>query len=213
LLLLAAVFGGCSGNPNVRKQKFYAQAVVDFDRAKYPEAVISLRRALQVDPRFVEAHYKLAQCHERQGSWAAAFQELQRTIDLQPDDWRAQVELGQILLAAGKSADAKDRAMLVLQSAPKNIDARLLLSNADALLGNSNDALGEARDAVTMAPDRLAVYINLAVIEERAGAIEGAEAHLQKAESLDPSSMEPTMALGNLYQRQKRWRMRKSSFW
>jgi len=55
------------------------------------------------------------------------------------------------LLAAGKSADAKDRAMLVLHNAPKNIDARLLLSNADALLGNSNDALGEARDAVTMA--------------------------------------------------------------
>src|SRR5580698_1216785 len=98
LVLLATVLGGCSSNPNVQKQKFYARAVIDFDKGKYPEAVISLRRALQVDPRFVEAHYKLAQCHERQGSWEAAFQELQRTIDLQPDDWRAQVELGQILL-------------------------------------------------------------------------------------------------------------------
>src|SRR6267154_997293 len=212
LLLLATVLGGCSGNPNVRKQKFYAQAVVDFDRGKYPEAVISLRRALQVDPRFVEAHYKLAQCHERQGSWAAAFQELQRTIDLQPDNWRAQVELGQILLAAGKNADAKDRAMLVMHSDPKNIDARILLSNADALLGNSNDALEEARDAVTMGPDRLAVYINLAVIEERAGAVEDAEAHLERAASLDPSSIEPIMALGTLYKRQKRWREAEKQF-
>src|SRR5258707_12221723 len=116
LLLLATVLGGCSGNPNSRKQKFYAQAVVDFDRGKYPEAEISLRRALQVDPRFVEAHYKLAQCHERQGSWAAAFQELQRTIDLQPDDWRAHAELGQILVAAGKSADTKNRPVLELRN-------------------------------------------------------------------------------------------------
>src|SRR5260370_19778810 len=162
LLLLATVLGGCSGNPIARKQKFYAQAVVDFDRGKYPEAVISLRRALQVDPRFVEAHYKLAQCHKRQGSWAAAFQELQRTIDPQPDNWRAQVELGQILLAAGKSADAKDRAMLVLHSAPSNTDAQILLSNADALLGNSNDALVEAKDEVTMGPVSFAAYINQA---------------------------------------------------
>jgi len=50
------------------------------------------------------------------------------------------------------------------------------------------------------------------VIEEREGAIEGAEAHLQKAESLDPSSMEPIMALGNLYQRQKRWRDAEKQF-
>src|SRR6267378_2987150 len=177
LLLLASILGGCFNDTNILKQEFYARAVVDFDKGKYPEAVISLRRALQVDPRFVEAHYKLAQCHERQGSWSAAFQELQRTIDLQPDNWRAHVELGQILLAAGKSADAKDRAMLVLHSVPKNVDAHILLSNAHALLGNSNDALREARDAVTMAPDRLAVYINLAVIEEREGGIESAEAH------------------------------------
>src|SRR5260370_9760571 len=76
LLLLATVLGGCSGNPIARKQKFYAQAVVDFDRGKYPEAVISLRRALQVDPRFVEPHYKLAQSHKRQASPSAAFHEL-----------------------------------------------------------------------------------------------------------------------------------------
>ena len=59
-------------------------------------------------------HYKLAECHERQRNWGAAIRELQRTIELQPDNWHAQIDLGQIVLAGGKSQDAKDRAMAVL---------------------------------------------------------------------------------------------------
>jgi len=196
-LILANLQGGCSQNPQVRRQKFYEQGIVYFDKGKYPEAVISFGRALQIDPRFAPAHFRLAQCHERQGSWAAAVQELGRAIDLAPDDWQAQIELGRILLAAGKGGDAKDRAMLVLGKAPQNMEAQILLSNADTVLGNLKDALLEARDAVKMAPDRPLVYVNLAVIEERAGSNSEAEVHLRKAASLDPTSMDPIMALGN----------------
>src|ERR1700740_26697 len=114
LVLLTASGSGCSRDPNVRKHKFYEQGGRDFEKGKYPEGAISFSRALQVDPRFAEAHYKLAQCQLREGSWPSAFRELQRTIELQPENWQAQVDLGQLLLAAGKRQDAKDRAMLVL---------------------------------------------------------------------------------------------------
>src|SRR5258708_32281249 len=97
---------------------------------EYPEANISYSRALQVDPRFVEAHYKRAKCLLKQSSWAAAFQELSRTVDLQPENWPAQLDLGQLLLAGGKPQEAKDRALLILHINLKHSETQLLLSNA-----------------------------------------------------------------------------------
>jgi tetratricopeptide (TPR) repeat protein len=80
LVLTAVAAAGCLTSPAAKKQKFYEQGVRAFDQQRYPEAVISLTRALQVDPQFASAHYKLAQCHERQGNWTAAIQELNRTV-------------------------------------------------------------------------------------------------------------------------------------
>jgi tetratricopeptide (TPR) repeat protein len=108
LLFLGGFDAGCSRDPNVRKLKFLEQGNRYFEKGKYPEANISYGRALQIDPRFAEAHYKLAECLLKQGSWAAAFRELSRTVDLQPDNWPAQLDLGRLLLAGSKYQDAKD---------------------------------------------------------------------------------------------------------
>ena len=204
-LLLAALVAGCSRDPNVRKLKFLQQGDVYFKKGKYPEANISYSRALQIDPRFVEAHYKRAQGLLKQNSWAAAFQELSRTVDLQPENWPAQLDLGQLFLADGKPQEAKDRALLILQGNPKHAEAQLLLSDADAALGNLEDALEEARTATEMAPDRSASLINLGLIQARTSAFDDAEASLKKAQSLDPGSITPLLALANLYERQGRW--------
>src|SRR5258708_34264993 len=164
-LLLAALVAGCSRDPNVRKLKFLQQGDLYFAKGKYPEANISYSRALQIDPRFVEAHYKRAQCLIKQSSWAAAFQALSRTVELQPENWPAQLDLGQLLLAGAKPQEAKDRALVILHGNPKHSDAQILLSDADAALGNLNDALEEAREAVRIAPDRSASLINLGLIQ------------------------------------------------
>ncbi len=104
-------------------------------QGQYPEAIISYSRALEIDPKYMDAHFRLAQCFEKQSNWQGAVQELQRTISLQPTHWAAQTDLAQIMLAAGKAQDAKDRATTVLRSDPGNIEAQMLLANADADAG------------------------------------------------------------------------------
>ena len=106
LVLLLGSGGGCSRDPNVRKQKFIEQGNRDFEQGKYREALIYYGRALQIDPRFAEAHYKMAQCYLKQSSWAAEYRELQRTIDLQPENWPAQLDLGQLLFAGKRAQEA-----------------------------------------------------------------------------------------------------------
>src|SRR6266567_3848197 len=202
--VLALVLSACTRDPNVRKQKFVAQGDAYFKEGKFPEAQIAYSRALQIDPRYVVALYKSAQCSERVGNWNSAFRELLRTVELDPENWPAQLDLGKIFLGGGKAQDAKDRALLVLRSNPKDVEAQILLSGADAILGNQKEALSEAREAVNLAPDRSPVYVNLALLQQRWGANNEAESNFQKAQSLDPTSIVPRMYLGALYQTQKR---------
>jgi tetratricopeptide (TPR) repeat protein len=204
-LLLGGLATGCSRDPNVQKQRFFEQGNRDFDKGRYAEANISYSRALQIDPRFAEAHYKRAQCLLRQNASAAAFLELSQAVDLRPDNWVAQLNLGQLYFTGGKYQEARDHALLILRGNPKHEDAAMLLSEADAALGKLKDAVEEAKAATEMAPDRSAVFINLGLIEFRAEALGEAEKSLKKAQSLDSASITPVLSLGTFYQRQKRW--------
>src|ERR1700733_7970467 len=148
LSIVASALAGCFSSPTAKKQKFFDQGEQAFHQQQYPEAIISYSRALEADPRFTDAHFRLAQCLEKQSNWAGAIQELQRTIELRPTLWAAQTDLAQIMLAAGESQDAKDRANSVLQGDPGNIDAQMLVANSDAALGDTKSALTEAQQAV-----------------------------------------------------------------
>jgi cellulose synthase operon protein C len=204
-IFLAFVLTGCFTSPDARKQKFYEQGVRDYDNQKYPEAVISLSRALQLDPHFADARYKLAQTHQREGNWTSAVQEFQRTIDQSPTNWHAQIDLGQILLAGQRPQEAKDHALTVLNGDPKNADAEILLSNADMQLNNVDSSLREAQEAIALAPEKAKVYVNLALIQQKSGKDDDAEVTLKKAQSAEPSAVSSYLVLGRLFARQGRW--------
>jgi tetratricopeptide (TPR) repeat protein len=155
-LLLVVFAGGCSRDPNVRKQKFLEQGNKDYAKGRYAEAIISYGRALQLDPRFAEAHYKLAQSYMKQGSWAAGYQELGRTVALDPENWPAQLDIAKMLLAGNRPQDAKDKALLILKSQPANAEAQIVLSQANSQLGNQKDAMAQAQEAVATQPDHAA---------------------------------------------------------
>jgi Tfp pilus assembly protein PilF len=76
--LTSLFLAGCSRDPNIRKQKYYESGQRYFAKGKYREAVIQFSNAVQVDPRFGDAHYKLAQTYLKLQEWPRAWQELSR---------------------------------------------------------------------------------------------------------------------------------------
>jgi len=59
LLFLASILAvACHRDPNVQKQKFLQQGIQAFDKGDYSAASIYFSRAIQVDPRFVDAHFR-----------------------------------------------------------------------------------------------------------------------------------------------------------
>ena len=111
----------------------------------------------------------------------SAFREFGRTVELQPDNWPAQLKLAELSLRGGKVQDAKDRAQLILHSNPKNLDAQLLLSSADAALGDSKAALAEGVAAIHMAPDHPTLYSHLGTLYAAVNEPAKAEENFKKA--------------------------------
>lgn len=102
LALFLFSFAGCSADPLAKRQKFILQGDQEYAKGKYPEAVIYYSRAIQVDKASAEAHFKLAKCFIKQKTWANAYQELLKSVELQPQNKEAQLELGKLLLAGEK---------------------------------------------------------------------------------------------------------------
>ena len=99
---------------------------------KYAEAIIEFRKAIQLDPRFGEARYKLAEAYVNIGDTVAAYSEQIRAADLLPDNMDAQLKAATYLLASGQFRDAKTRVLRVLQREPRNVQALVVLGNASA---------------------------------------------------------------------------------
>ncbi len=172
LALGMALAAGCSRDPNVRKQKAFDSGNKYFDAGKYPEACIEYQNALQIDSHFIAAHEKLADCFLKREMWSAAYQELTRTVDLEPQNFKLQIELGNLLLAGRHSKEAEDRAQLVLSQDANNVDAHVLMANTYALTGDTASALQEIRTAIQLAPDLSKLYLNLAAIQAGAKQID-----------------------------------------
>jgi len=214
---IAAILGifllaGCSRDPRVLKRRYFSKGNAYFVQGKYAEAAIEYQNAIQVDPKFTEAHYRLAQCYAKQAYWGGAYQEFSRTVEIAPGNLNAQLDLSHILLAAGKFPDARDHAEVVLKSDPQSAEAQILVADADAGAGDLSKAIAEAQSAIQMDANRSASYLSLALLQERNQESPAAEQSFQKALALDPKSINATLALGRFYQSQKRWQDAEKQF-
>src|SRR3954464_12173261 len=97
----------CNRDPNVKKQKYFESGKAYYEKGKYSEAAIQYSNALQIDGRFGEAHYELAKTYIKLESWPNAYRELNRAVDLQPDNVMAQLDLGNLLLGGGAVPQAQ----------------------------------------------------------------------------------------------------------
>jgi len=52
-------------DPNVRKLKYLSNGGKYFNKGKLQKAVVEFRNVLQIDSRFVPAHYQLARTYQR----------------------------------------------------------------------------------------------------------------------------------------------------
>src|SRR5438105_8459999 len=111
---------GCSRDPEMAKRRYLESGQRYMEKGKFKEASIQFRNALQLDPRFVEAYYKLASVHIALREWQEAFNALQEAVELDPSRMDAHLSLGMLYLSAREFDRAADEGKVVLQPDPRN---------------------------------------------------------------------------------------------
>jgi tetratricopeptide (TPR) repeat protein len=206
LIVSVALLGGCHGDPNVRKQKYFESGKRYSAEGKYREAAIQYSNALKIDKTYADAHYELGRTFEHLGQFNAAYSEFARTVDLQPTNYKARTDLGNLALAGGRIDDAQTQAKAVLAAQPNNPDVHALLSAIARKRGLNDQALTEMNRALELDPNRAAFHEDLALLESIDPAKTSAEeAEMKKAIALDPKSVNAKLLLSGFYARNKRW--------
>ena len=210
--VLAALLTGCSRNPNEKKQRYLESGQRYFDKGQYREAEIQFENAIQVDARFAEAHYRLAQAATKLGDGQTAVQELSTAIQIQPDHYAAHLDLANLLILARHFSEAKDHLDLLAQKQPDNPEVYVARANFSAATNNTAGALADMQKALQLDPRRSDSYMNLALLQVRGQQWDAAEANLKKAVELSPKSTNALVLLGNFYQTRGRFPEAEQSF-
>jgi Flp pilus assembly protein TadD len=205
LFMAVAMLAGCHGDRNIRKHKYLESGRRFSADGKYREAAIQYLNALKVDGEFIDAHYELAQAYEHLGQSTEACAELARTIDLQPDNYKARIDLGNLLFADGRTDQAQAQANAVLTAQPGNPGVHALLSAIALRKGDKDQALAEIHRALDLDPNRAAFHEDLALLQAGDPAMASSvEAELKAAVELDPRSVNAKLLLAAFYARNNR---------
>jgi Flp pilus assembly protein TadD len=212
--MMSILLAGCHGDPNVRKQKYLESGKRYSAEGKYREAAIQFANAVKIDKSFPDAHYELAQAYVHLGQFGPAYSELARTVELQPTNYKARIDLGNLLLAGGKTDDSQKQADAVMASQPENPDVHALLSAIAMRRGQKEAALAEIHRALELDPNRASFHEDLALLEasDPSKAL-SSEDELKRAVVLDPKSVNAKLLLASFYARNSRWQEAEKVSW
>ena len=127
--LLMLVGAGCSFSPEAAKRRYLETGNKYFKNAKYKEASIMYRRAIQKDLRFGEAYYRLGLTELQMQRFQEAARAFRRSMELDPKNPDAHAKLADFYLLAYSSDrrrpaqvldDVREIADGLLKSDPKS---------------------------------------------------------------------------------------------
>src|SRR5437879_2857382 len=136
ILPLALLVSSCSRDPKAQAQRYLDNGNKFFAKAKYKEASIMYRRALQKDLRYGEAYYRLGLTDLKLQSYSDAARMLLRAVELQPNNTDATTKLADLYMVAALQGgpqttailkEIKDLADKLIAQNPKSFDAHRIL--------------------------------------------------------------------------------------
>lgn len=151
---------------------------------KYGEAIAQYRKAIEKAPEALNLHFRLGRCLLLESptteNLEQAKAEFEAELSLSPNDAAAEYEIGQILSAQGKPAQAIPHYQRALEIRPDFVEAIIAVGKSQAAHKDYSGAARLFERAVTLQPDNEPAHYNLMLAYRNSGNTEGAA--LQKKE-------------------------------
>jgi tetratricopeptide (TPR) repeat protein len=151
------------------------------------EAIIQLKRSVEIDPDYQFGHYNLAAALMEKGEPDEAIPHLRTVLKANPNHWKAYYTLGNALSKKGEVDEATASYKRALQLWPDFADAHTNLANLLLEKGEIDQALMHYRAALQIQPNDAGVHYNLAVGLVRKGELNSAIEELRLALRIDPA--------------------------
>lgn len=154
---------------------------------RYPEAVEALRRALQLNPYYVDARNDLGTALLVQGKREEGKAELLAAFNdpTNPTPEISARNLGQAYLEEKRWPDAASWFRSSLARNPQLVDAHLGLADALLAQNRTDEAVRAMEEAVKTVPEEPALLVSLGEAYYRAGRFHDAQARLEEAKAKD----------------------------
>lgn len=134
-------------------------------RGDYPQAVVLLRQAQELQPADALIRMNLAMSLYANGESAAAMTSLQRACAMAPDSAPTWFNLGKMYLSQRRPAGAITALQRALDLDPEHVPARIVLAQAEADLGMVTLASANYREALRRQPGQSTAWFGLASLD------------------------------------------------
>jgi tetratricopeptide (TPR) repeat protein len=195
LLALSAALTIACADSGDQARRYVAHGDEYFAADHFEAAAIEYRNAVKKQPRWAEAHLKLADAYTALGNAEEAYRAYASTIELTPGNTRSYLGMGGLLFDAGMYNEARLRAELVLDRDPHNVDALLLYGRTLNRQNRFREAVGAFNTALAV-DGRPAAYDGLGQAQIGLGDERGAEAAYRDGAEKNPQSVEARVSLG-----------------
>jgi tetratricopeptide (TPR) repeat protein len=195
LAVLAALLTACSSSDE-QKSRLVETGNKYFETGKYKEASIIYRKAIQKDPRYGEAYYRLGLNELKLGRFADALRWLRRASELQPANDDAHSKLGDLYLSVylsdrkkyktllGEFGDLADR---MLKRDPKSFEGLRMKGFQLVAEEKLTEAIAKFEQADAVKPNderlNLALAQSLAATGQREAGMARANQYIEKNKS------------------------------
>ena len=180
----------------------YMAANALLGRGQALEAAAEYRKALVMDPNYLEAHNGLGAALQRLGKLDEAADHYRRAIRLRSDFAPSYSNLALVLQQIGDIAGAERNFEHAIRINPRFAKAR----NNLAVLHLKNNRLAEAEtqllEVVSINPDFVEGHFNLGRVRQRLGRLAAAAGHFRRAIQINPEYSPAHAELGVLLLRQ-----------
>jgi len=172
--------------------------IVNTDEKEYANALQSFQQALKLDPNSTRALNNLGNLYVAQNKLDLAEKEFRKVLRLEPGNRDGNYNLGLLLMATGSPVVAISHFQRVR---PLDIAARSNLIRAYLRAGRTAQGLKLANDLSAQNKDDVQLHFTLGVLLASEKQYRAAQLELEKANALQPETLEILYNLGQAYLR------------
>ena len=170
-------------------------SVAHLEKGEIDEAINNSRKALELYPKYAEAHYNLGNALLKKGEIDEALAQCQEAVVLTPNDPDSHLALGNAFLAKNHVDEAIAHYSRALELYPDDSTAHYSLGKALLQKGDFSAARSHSEKAVEIEPQLIEAHIQLGNIALKENNGRAAISHYERALQASPRSI---LALNNL---------------